>query len=313
MTTSLTLVTPPTHEPLVVSEVMSFCGIDESNQEPPPSAITVALGVGSGSVTAGVHRYLATFVTSTGETQAGEISEPVTVVNGIVSLSNIAIGGADTIARKLYRTQAGGSNYLHLTTLLDNTTEVYSDSIADAALGAEAPSVNTTGDSELMMSIKAARIKAEDMTRRVFITQTWDMRLDGFQGWELTIPLPKLQSITEIEYLDTNGVLQILDPSLYVVDSSSTPARITPAWGKVWPVTRWQMNAVRIRFVAGYGTAADVPDTIKLWMKLRIKHYYDNRGIVAVDHKGVLSELPRMLIDGLLDGEVVNDYSWAHE
>ena len=45
-------------------------------------------------------------------------------------------------ARRIYRTSSGGSEYKLLTTLGDNTTVTYDDGIADAALGATAPTDN---------------------------------------------------------------------------------------------------------------------------------------------------------------------------
>ena len=44
-----------------------------------------------------------------------------------------------------------------------------------------------------------------------------------------------------------------------------------------WPTTGDYINAVRVRYVAGYAAAANVPETIKLWMKIRLANAYDNR------------------------------------
>src|SRR5574340_1131128 len=104
----IVVVTPPATEPVTVAEVLSHCRIDASNQEPPPSAVTVALAspAVAGNVDNGAHRYLATFVTADGETQAGEVSSVVTVadktVNGKVTVSGIPVGGNAVTARKLY-------------------------------------------------------------------------------------------------------------------------------------------------------------------------------------------------------------------
>lgn len=315
---SLTLVTPPVVEPLTVAEVVQRARIDAMNQEVPPSAFTAALAAApaAGNVNAGAHRYLATFVTADGETQAGGISAPVTVanaaVNGQVELSAIPIGGALVTSRKLYRTQANGSAYLLLAVLANNTTTTYTDNVADSLLGAQAPITNTTGDPELTALIKAARVAAEGYTRRALVTQTWDLKLDCFPHWTIYVPKPTLQSVTSITYVDSNGVTQTLDPSLYLVDTNSTPARITPVFGGIWPVTRWQNNAVTVRFVAGYGLAAAVPDGIKAWMIIRIKHLFDNPDAVVMGSRNQVAEMPRALVDGLLDEYTVPDFTWEH-
>ena len=139
-----TLITAPTVEPVTLAEVMAHLRLDASNQEQAPGAPTVALIVpaAAGNVDNGAHRYLVTFVTADGETEAGTPSAAVTVtdksVNGKVTVSAIPLGGGAVTARKLYRTVAGGSTYLLLATLADNTTTTYTDNIADAGLGAGA-------------------------------------------------------------------------------------------------------------------------------------------------------------------------------
>lgn len=272
----------PAAEPVTLAEVAAHLRLDDSSYEPAPGAPTVALaGAGAGNVDNGAHRYLVTFVTADGETQAGTVSSAVTVadktVNGKVSVSGIPLGGSSVTARKIYRTAAGGSTYLLLATLSDNTTTTYTDNVADSGLGAGAPSTNTTGDPLLNMLIAAARQEAETELRRALVTQTWDLYLDAFPYWEIRLPKPTLQSVTSITYVDTDGVTQTLDASDYLVDTASEPGRVTPVFGGVWPVTRWQTNAVKIRFVCGYGAAAAVPQGIKNWMLMRIGALYENR------------------------------------
>lgn len=304
----------PAVEPLTVAEVMAHARIDASNAEPAPTAVTAALisPAAAGNVDNGAHRYRVTFVTADGETEGGTVSSAVTVadktVNGKVTLTAIPVGGALVTSRKLYRTAAGGTVYMLLATIADNTTTTYTDNIADSSLGAGAPSTNTTADPLLSRLVTGARTAAERITRRALVTQTWDLFLDAFPAWEIGIPKPPLQSVTSITYVDTDGVTQTLAADQYQVDIKSEPARIVPAFGVVWPVTRWQPNAVTVRFVCGYGVAASVPAGIKNWMLVRIKQMYDNRDATV---PGALSEFPRAFVDGLLDDFTVIDYGWA--
>lgn len=299
------VVTPPATEPVSMSEVMSYCRIDNDNSEPSPGVVTVALGSGVGNVDNGAHRYLCTFVTATGETQAGDISAAVTVtnktVNGKVNLSVIPVGGGLVTARKIYRTAADGSTYLLLVTIADNVTSNYQDNIPDSSLGAEAPSSNTTGDPLLTILIASARLTAENRLKRYLITQTIDFYLDAFED---SIKLPPFQSVTSITYIDSNGDTQTLDDNQYVLDIISKPSRITPAFGVSWPETQQQNNAVKIRLVVGYGDPSAVPACIKNWMLIRIKQAYDQRDAVNVGST-MVTELPYSYIDGLLDPEIV--------
>ena len=159
---------------------------------------------------------------------------------------------------------------------------------------------HTYDDTEITSMIIAARKQAELNLSRYIITQTVDAYYDRFQS---CFELPPLQSVTSITYLDSNGDSQTLAASQYVVDDKSIPARITPAYGVSWPSTYDQTNAVSIKFVAGYGLAADVPENIKSWIKLQVAEYYEVRNPVVVGTTA--SEVPRPYVDGLLDSERV--------
>jgi uncharacterized phiE125 gp8 family phage protein len=135
-------------------------------------------------------------------------------------------------------------------------------------------------DEDLLITglIASVRAEAEKITRRALLTQTWELVLDSFPSYEIVVPLPRLQSVTSIKYIDLNGVEQTLDPATYQVDTDNEPARIVPAYGQSWPAGRNQINAVRVRYVAGYGATADlIPENIKLWIKTNITLYFDHR------------------------------------
>jgi uncharacterized phiE125 gp8 family phage protein len=121
---------------------------------------------------------------------------------------------------------------------------------------------------------------------RALLTQTWDLVLDRFPGpppydasWSIIVPLPPLQSVLSITYLDSAGASIVLPPTDYVVDTVSEPGRIVPAFGKIWPMTGGnRINTVTVRFVAGYGDQpSDVPQAIRDWLKQAIAYLYDHR------------------------------------
>ncbi len=111
----------------------------------PATAPTVIQGVSSGSLN-GNYQYKISFTTSVGETLPGSASSTTAVV-GTASLSAIPLGGNNVIGRKIYRTVAGGSTFLLVTTLSNNTATTYSDTLADGSLGA-APLTVSTADSQ---------------------------------------------------------------------------------------------------------------------------------------------------------------------
>ena len=296
--------TPPAIEPVSISDVMAYCRIDESNQEPAPSAPSVSLGTGSGNVDNGVHRYAITFVTTEGETQAGGVSAPITIadktITGKISLTEIQVGGSNVTSRKIYRTAANGSVYMLVATIADNSTTVFTDNVADASLGAQAPTVNTTADSLLTILISSARMAAENLLKRYLITQTIDVYINGFKN---DIILPRYQSITSISYTNTSGNVVTLLTDYYSADASNA-GRLILNNGYQWPETLDQENSVKIRLVVGYGSnQSDVPECVRHWMLMRIKQAYDQRDAVNVGN--IVTEFPHSYVDGLLNSERV--------
>lgn len=128
--------------------------------------------------------------------------------------------------------------------------------------------------------IMAARQKAENITGRALITQTWEMVLDSFPNI-ICVTKPPLQSITSIEYTDLLGNTQVLSNTKYNVDTHSIPARITPSYLLSWPDTRGVINAVKVTYIAGYGDSDAVPESIKQAMLLMIGHWYEHRESVS--------------------------------
>jgi uncharacterized phiE125 gp8 family phage protein len=286
---ALTLITAPTVEPVTLAEARTHLKLGSTSGEPAPTAPAVALvsPAAAGNVDSGVHRYRVTFVTADGETDGGTISPTVTVadkaVNGKVLVSAIPLGGASVTSRRLYRTVAAGSTYLLLASIADNTTTIYTDNIADASLGVEVPTTNSTVDPELVRAIAASRTIVERHTRRALLTQTWELQLEEFpDDDEIELPLPPLQSVTSITYKDTAGAWQTLAAASYVVDAPAGPVaergRVSLAYGQQWPSTYDEEVAVKIRFVAGYGSAASsVPRDIQAAVLLWVGDLYDAR------------------------------------
>lgn len=139
---------------------------------------------------------------------------------------------------------------------------------------------------------------------RALVTQTWDLVLDAFPTWYdsmvgpvITVPLAPLVSVTSITYTDSNGTPTVLASTEYTVDTKTHPGRIVPAYGKVWPSTRYSIpNAVTVRFVAGYGAADDVPEGIRFAIKALVAHWYEQREAAS---PGGLVEVP-MHVQNLL-------------
>jgi uncharacterized phiE125 gp8 family phage protein len=127
--------------------------------------------------------------------------------------------------------------------------------------------------------IKAAREYCEGYQNRAYITQTWELLLDGWPDSPFAVPLPPLQSVTSIKWYDMAETESVFDAADYQVDVDSYRGRISLAYGKSWPTLSLRpMNGVVVQFKAGYGDSADsVPEQIRLAVKVLIGHLYENR------------------------------------
>lgn len=131
----------------------------------------------------------------------------------------------------------------------------------------------TDEDALIQGLISAARETCEDRTEGTVPVTGWRLTLDTFPD-AIKLPRPPIVSVESVKYLDTAGVQQTLSPLDYVVDTVSAPGYIVPAFGKAWPETRDQINAVEVEYTAG---AAAAPHALKAWMLLAIGEMFMNR------------------------------------
>lgn len=139
--------------------------------------------------------------------------------------------------------------------------------------------VDVSDDDALIEAmIGAATQAAEQMTGRALMTQTWELTLDAFPA-ALELTRVPAQSITSIAYADSAGTATVLAAPLYALDNADEFgfAYVVPVYAGVWPDTRAEINAVKVRYVAGYASASDVPQAIKQWVLLQVGAMYANR------------------------------------
>lgn len=180
--------------------------------------------------------------------------------------------------------------------------------------------IDTSEDSLISLLIGAARHYAETYCLKSFITQKWALTLDSFPAamalsvapYGKAYSLPPnavlfergpVQSVDSIVYYDMSGAQQtVVSPAApdYAIDLSGPIGRMTPGFGKIWPITQPRIGAVTINFTAGYGPdSASVPEGIRQWMLIRIATMYENRESVVVGQRGKVDPLP--YVDSLLD------------
>lgn len=150
---------------------------------------------------------------------------------------------------------------------------------------------HTDDDNYIEALILAAAKTCENFQGRKYMQASKVLKLDAFPEFGIIRPewSPLIQ-VDSIQYVDTDGNAQTVPASDYDVDTDTEPGRITPAYGKSWPSTRDQVNAISVNYQAGYATADEVPDDIKHAIKLLVGHFYEHRESVS---EVKLQEIPQ--------------------
>jgi uncharacterized phiE125 gp8 family phage protein len=163
---------------------------------------------------------------------------------------------------------------------------------------------DTDRDTYITALIHGATAAAEQAMRgRAVMPQTWELALDAFpEAFKLT-RLP-VASVTSLTYADADGVVQTLAGAAYSLDIADDygGAFVVPAYGTSWPSSRCEVNAVKLRYVAGYANAAAVPELIKAWIKLQVGAMFANRSA-----EGTAQTYALGYADRLLDAHVIWD------
>lgn len=131
---------------------------------------------------------------------------------------------------------------------------------------------------------------------RAIIQQQWLLELDAWPS-RLALPIEPVSSIT-VQYLDKLGAeTDVPENQFVIIDAPS--ARTVLEWveGFQAPELSNTCYPVKISITAGFGAATDVPEGIKVAIKMMVGHWYDNRETVVL---GVsVAELP-MAVNALL-------------
>jgi len=93
-------------------------------------------------------------------------------------------------------------------------------------------------DALIAAMISAAREAAEHETGRTFVSTPWRLTLDQFPT-SIALPMPRVTAVTQIHYVDGDGITQALNPAGYqLIADSEYEAWIEPAYGYSWPQSR---------------------------------------------------------------------------
>lgn len=142
-------------------------------------------------------------------------------------------------------------------------------------------------DALLLGWIKSARQSAEKFLGMILTDAGYELRIDALPSCSvILLPVAPVGSVTGIEYVDTDGATQTLDPALYVFDNNPQAPAIRLVFAQSWPATRTQANAVTITFEGYYAANVSPPRYIEQpilsAMQLIVHDLYRNRGQVVL-------------------------------
>lgn len=112
---------------------------------------------------------------------------------------------------------------------------------------------------------------------RAIGSQTLEARLDNWGCGSIRLPYPPTGDVVSVKYVDAQGAEQTIDTEGYELLGAS----LVPAYGAVWPTPRYQREAVRVRYQAGYPEGM-LPGQIRSAILLMVGDLYRFRETSAV-------------------------------
>lgn len=143
-------------------------GIEEPQSA--PTATTAA----TGTALTGDYQWAVTYVNS--QAVEGDLSTATVTWTGAGENASVTIPTAPAsfgvASRRIYRTEAGGTEFKRVTTINDNSTTTYEDATADGALGVAAPTDQGTPPAYSILTYARNRLWMNDTTERNLVWYT---------------------------------------------------------------------------------------------------------------------------------------------
>lgn len=142
---------------------------------------------------------------------------------------------------------------------------------------------HSTDDALIALYIKAARELVEAYTGRRMMPRTEKLYLDDFPPADgIVIAAAPVRAVTKVAVCDDSSpaVETEFAASNYVFDTSGPLARVLLKSGSVWPTIPTDARprgSAQVTFSSGYASSSDIPEGMKLGLKLLAAHIYENR------------------------------------
>jgi len=289
----ISLYTAPVLEPISRAELLTHLRLDSGTFDS-NLTLTQSLAYGSHAVQDNYTVHVGTGISVIGK-QADVIVHHGT--NGATGTVDTRIEESDQLATG-YTAWTGGA-FIQVTTANDNAdykkqytgTKQYIRTASKVLLAAcefgtsiLVNSAVTAEDDDLTDLITDGRVAVENICRRALLSQTWDYYLDAWPAEDFTkLPFGNLQSAgLAVSWKDTDGTETTLTLTTdYLIEANGEGiGKIVLPYGGTWPTgSLYPSNPIKIRFTAGWTTAALVPKNIKRAVRFAAEdaYYHGNR------------------------------------
>ncbi len=178
--------------------------------------------------------------------------------------------------------------------------------------------VDTSDDDAVIAAYVSTATEAiKQYLRLALLTETFVLKSDGFTepdgddrlialgpgvhtasrpyilggGDAFDVPFPPLQSVTTVQTFDRSNDVSTYSNTKYEVDLQS--GRIYLNEGETWPSDLRAQDAVKITYVAGYGSGS-IPDPMLQAIRSYVEQMYDGCEGMTAEVKRLLSPYRRM-------------------
>ena len=129
-------------------------------------------------------------------------------------------------------------------------------------------------DDLLRAFISTARVHLEHMIGHHLITQTWRVTLEGPLGERFRLPVQPISELLALSVIDIDGTTAALDVSGLSIFQAENPAMLANLDGYLLSFNQ----RLQLDVETGFGpTVEDVPDPLRLAIKMIVAEWYERR------------------------------------